>query len=96
MYCEYGNAGKKRRRNHDEELKFVIQSNDLLTHYSHSVDLTKNDGMTAKQLIRSFDNNKVGMVLTVPQAKTFCKSFNNDTFVSVSYTAICAITRSFP
>ena len=72
------NAGKKRRRNH--ELKFVIQSNDLLTHYSHSVDLTRNDGMTAKQLIRSVDNNKVGMMLTVPQAKTFCKSFNNDTF----------------
>ena len=44
------------------------------------MDLTKNDGMKAKQLIRSVDDNKVGMTLTVPQAKTFCKSFNNDTF----------------
>ena len=54
---------KKRRRNH--QLKFVIESQDLLSHYSHSVDLTKNDGMTAKQLIKSTDNNKlVGLVLS--------------------------------
>ena len=58
----------------------MIQSQDLLSHYSHSVDLTKNDGMTAKQLIISADNNKLGLVLTDNQAKSFCRSFNNDTF----------------
>ena len=42
---------KKKRRNH--RLKFVIQIQDLLSHYLQSVDLTKNDGMTVKQLIKS-------------------------------------------
>jgi hypothetical protein len=69
---------KKRRRNH--RLKFVIQIQDLLSHYLQSVDLTKNDGMTVKHLIKSAYNNKLGLVSTDNQAKFFCKSFNNDIF----------------
>ena len=71
-------TGKKRKNNTD--LKYVIATNPVLTSYSHGVDLTRNDGMRAKQLMRAVDNNKTGIKLTENQAKTFCQSFTNNNF----------------